>query len=86
MASASQTSAGRARHAVRAVVDPERRRAEDCPPYHYWNRMRLTACRSVSCYGGSAGRIALVGRVLEYWPPQADGRASSQAGRFLLKK
>jgi hypothetical protein len=79
-------SAGRARHSARAVADPERRRAEDCPSYHYCNRMRLTACRSVSCYGGSAGRIALVGRVLEYWPPQADGRASSQAGRFLLKK
>jgi hypothetical protein len=60
--------------------------ARGLPPYHYCNRMRLTACRSVSCYGGSAGRIALVGRVLEYWPPQADGRASSQAGRFLLKK
>jgi hypothetical protein len=86
MASASQTSAGRARRSVRAVPDPERRCAEDCPPYYYCNRMRLTACRSVSCYGGSAGRIALMGRVLEYWPPQADGRASSQAGRFLLKK
>jgi len=85
MASASQTSASRARHSVRAVADPERRR-RGLPPYHYCNRMRLTACRSVSCYGGSAGRIALVGRVLEYWPPQADGRASSQAGRFLLKK
>ena len=52
----------------------------------YFNRMRLTACRSVSCYGGSAGRIALVGRVLEDGPPQADERASSQAGMFLLKK
>ena len=26
------------------------------------------------------------GEVLEYWPPQADERASSQAGMFLLKK
>jgi len=52
----------------------------------YFNRMRLTACRSVSCYGGSAGRIALVGRVLEVRPPQADERASSRAGRFPLKK
>jgi hypothetical protein len=51
MASASQISAGRARHSVRAVADPEMRRSEDCPPYHYCNRMRLTACRSVSCYG-----------------------------------
>ena len=86
MASASQTSAGRARDSVCAVADPEMRRAEDCPPYHYFNRMRLTACRSVSCYGGSAGRIALVGRVLEGRPPQAEERASSQAGMFLLKK
>jgi hypothetical protein len=56
------------------------------PTLHHFNRMRLTACRSVSCYGGSAGRIALVGRVLEDGPPQADERASSQAGIFLLKK
>ena len=56
------------------------------PTLHYFNRMRLTACRSVSCYGGSAGRIALVGRVLEGRPPQAEERASSQAGMFLLKK
>jgi hypothetical protein len=56
------------------------------PTLHYSNRMRLTAFRSVSCYGGSAGRIALVGRVLEDRPPQADERASSRAGSFLLKK
>jgi hypothetical protein len=49
---------------VRAVGESGRRRPKDCPPYHYSNRMRLTACRSVSCYRVSVGRIALVGRVL----------------------
>src|SRR5581483_10446947 len=33
------------------------------------NRMRLTACRPVSCYGVSAGRIALAERPCKEWVP-----------------
>ena len=55
------------------------------PTLHYFNRMRLTACRSVSCYAVSAGRIALVGRVLEDRPLKRMNALLRRAGMFLLQ-